>query len=111
MKINFGNGNKVVREGIDTKNWPFKPLKDYINLEIPVNGFFTSLGKFGEQAVIVSDNVLVNMPARTVDEVKAIKDNPDYLKALMDGKMVINNIHMEEFKNGTGVAYDFEILD
>lgn len=111
MKINTGNSNKVVRAGFQTDGWQFKPLKEFVGKTIPVNGFFTTLGKYGEQAVIIGDGVLVNMPGRCVEELNMIKNNKDYVDALMDGKMTIQNIRMEEFKNGTGAAYDIDVAD
>ncbi len=51
------------------------------------------------------------MPGRCVEELNMIKNNKDYVDALMDGKMTIQNIRMEEFKNGTGVAYDIDVAE
>lgn len=111
MKINLGNSNKVLRSGFTTDSLDFKPLKDFVGQTITINGWFTTLGKYGEQLVVLGDKILINMPGRAVAEFEAIKKNEDYMAKFQDGDMYIDNIRMEEFKNGTGVAYDVNIKD
>lgn len=110
MKINFSS-SKVVMDGVDTKDWEFDNIKNFIGKKLPVKGFFFTKGDYGEQVVVIADNILVNMPVRATKEFQDIKANADYVQALKDGKMYIDNIHEEQFKKGKGTAYDINIED
>lgn len=110
MKINFSS-SKVIMDGIDTKDWKFDNIKNFCGKTVPVKGFFFTQGDYGEQVVIVSDNILINMPVRAVKEFQDIKANAEYVAALKAGKMYFDNIHEEEFKKGKGTAYDINIED
>ena len=68
----FGELNKksTVKEGIDTSNMEFKKLREFIGSNVNPVGFFITDGKFGEQAVVVTEDCLINMPSYAVDTFK-----------------------------------------
>lgn len=105
----FGNLNggagKILMEGIDTKDYPFKPLKDFIGRSINVKGFFFTDGKYGKQVVIVGDGVLVNMPARALEQFEELKANPEMVSGVLAGKLALTDIKTIDSKNGTTTAY------
>ena len=89
--FNFENLNlrRTVKEGIDTNEMEFRPLKDY----------------YGEQVVVVGETTLINMPKRAVEQFKQIASDEDAVKAVLDGHLIIDEIKMAETKNGTTTIY------
>ena len=101
------NRRSTVKEGIDTQEMEFKPLKDFCGAKLKVDGFFFTDGRFGTQVVVVANGYLINMPKRAVEQFEQIAHDDKMLDAVMAGKMEIKNIKMLETKNGQTVAYDF----
>lgn len=100
---------KTVREGVDTKNMSFAPLKDFVGRDIIVDGFFFTDGKYGKQCVVVSrDGVLVNMPKRYSAEFEDFAKNEEELNAILDGHLALANVRMIDTKNGTTVCFDYK---
>lgn len=109
MKIN-GNGKRVMCAGVDTKDWPFVKLKEKIGHTVPVNGFFFSKGKYGEQVVVAGEGELINMPGRAAEEFEELfLYNQEYKKALLDGKISLTNICEVETNQGKTVGYDIDM--
>ena len=92
----FGELNKksTVREGIDTSNMEFKKLREFIGSNVNPVGFFITEGKFGEQAVVVTEECLINMPSYTTETFKNLTD--EQIEAIKDGKMIITDIAVKE---------------
>ena len=92
----FGELNKksTVKEGIDTSNMEFKKLREFIGFNVNPVGFFITEGKFGEQAVVVSEDCLINMPSYTTETLKNLTD--EQIEAIKDGKMIITDIAVKE---------------
>lgn len=92
----FGELNKrsTVREGIDTSNMKFKKLRDFVGAYVNPVGFFITDGKFGEQAVVVTENCLINMPSYTTETFKNL--SAEQIEAIKDGKMMITDIAVKE---------------
>ena len=92
----FGELNKksTVKEGIDTSNMEFKKLREFIGSSVNPVGFFITDGKFGEQAVIVTEDCLVNMPSYATETFKNLTD--EQIEAIKDGKMIITDIAVKE---------------
>ena len=92
----FGELNKksTVREGIDTSNMEFKKLREFIGSSVNPVGFFITEGKFGEQAVVVTEECLINMPSYTTETFKNLTD--EQIEAIKDGKMIITDIAVKE---------------
>ena len=97
----------TVKEGINTDDMEFAPLKDFVGKTIKVDGFFFTKGQYGEQVVVVGNNKKINMPKRATDTFKAIRGNEFMLKAVLDGKLEIINITPVKSKNGADtIAYE-----
>ena len=92
----FGELNKksTVKEGIDTSNMEFKKLREFIGSNVNPVGFFITEGKFGEQAVVVTEDCLINMPSYTTETFKNLTD--EQIEAIKDGKMIITDIAVKE---------------
>ena len=92
----FGELNRksTVREGIDTSNMEFKKLREFIGSSVNPVGFFITDGKFGEQAVVVTEECLINMPSYATDTFKNL--SAEQIDAIKDGKMMITDIALKE---------------
>lgn len=101
------NRRATVKDGIDTQDMEFKPLKDFCGAKIKVDGFFFTEGRYGTQVVVVGNGYLINMPKRAAEQFEKIAENPKMLDAVLAGKLEIKNIKMLDTKNGQTVAYDF----
>lgn len=99
------NLRRTVKEGIDTNEMEFKPLKEFCGQTLACNGFFFTDGKYGEQVVVVGESALINMPKRAVEQFKQIASDDEAVKAVLSGKLVITEIKMAETKNGTTTIY------
>ena len=104
------NKKRTIMEGVETEGMEFKKLKDFLNTDIPVKGFFfTTNKKSGElQAVVVAENCLVDMPRRAVEQFKTIEENPEMLKAVLAGKLTIEVGDMVKTKQGATVQYNLK---
>lgn len=100
-------GNKVLRNGIDNKDFEFKNLKEFCGKTVHVDGFFFTKGRYGKQVVVVGEGVNINMPARAVDDFEAIGSDADAVNAIMAGELVLTDIQMIDAANGTTTGYTF----
>ena len=103
----FGELNKrsTVREGIDTSNMEFKKLRDFIGAYVNPVGFFITDGKFGEQAVVVTENCLINMPSYATETFKNL--TAEQIDAIKDGKMMITDIAVKEIHGKEGTVFRY----
>lgn len=102
----MNNTRNTVREGINTENMEFRPLKEFIGSEIHVDGFFfTTKGKYGKQVVVVGNGSLINMPKRAVDVFEEIAKDDEKLQAVLDGHLKLTDLKTIETKNGKTTAY------
>lgn len=110
MAFNFSNLNKrsTVREGIDTQNMEFKPLKDFCGQKVKCDGFFFTDGKYGKQVVVVGSGYLINMPARAVEQFEQIAADNEAVDAVLKGKLVIKDIKIIDTRNGQTTAYNLD---
>ena len=92
----FGELNKksTVKEGIDTSNMEFKKLREFIGSNVNPVGFFITDGKFGEQAVVVTEECLINMPSYATETFKNLSS--EQIDAIKDGKMIITDIAVKK---------------
>lgn len=102
------NGKATVKDGIDTSDMEFRPLKDFVGKRIKVDGFFFTNGNYGKQVVVVGNGYLINMPARAVEQFEKIYDSEKMLQAVLDGKLVIVDVAPLETRNGSTTAYTLE---
>lgn len=105
MFKNLNKGNSFVREGIDTRSQEFAPLKNFIGQTIRVDGFFFTNGDYGKQVVVVGEGFNINMPARALDQFEAIAADADMVKAVLSGKLIINDIKAGKAKNGNPTTF------
>lgn len=96
----LNKGKRTVREGINTKEQPFRKLEDFVGQTILVDGYFFTTGKFGKQCVVVGNGYNINMPKRAVALFEAIDANEPMLKAVLDGKLEL--IDIAPFKSDKG---------
>lgn len=106
----FGELNtyrKTVREGINTEDMEFQPLKNFCGKTIKVDGFFFNEGKYGKQVVVVGNGYLINMPSRCVEQFEIIEKNEQMLKAVLEGHLELKKIMMVDTKNGTTAVFEY----
>lgn len=99
------NKKSTVREGINTEDMEFAPLKDFCGQKIKCDGYFFTDGKYGRQVVCVGAGYLINMPKRAVEQFEQISDNAEMLNAVLAGKLLIKDIKMVDTRNGRTTAY------
>ena len=107
---NLNRSKKTMKESINLDTMTFVNIKDYIGKDLPVDGFFFTTSKFGEQVVICSGDKKVNIPSRYVDTFKQIRDDDDALNSLLEGHLALTNIHALDSKNGKTTAFDFKTV-
>lgn len=84
------NRRNTVMAGINTEGMAYRKLKEFKNSVVEVKGFFfTNNQKSGEQVVVVSENCLINMPKRAVEQFRTIEATPEMLEAVLEGKLSI----------------------
>ena len=108
MFKSLNKGNSYVREGIDTKNQEFAPLKNFIGQTIRVDGFFFTNGKYGKQVVVVGEGFNINMPARALEQFEAIAADREMVDAVLAGKLIINDIKEGTANNRETVFYNLD---
>ena len=99
------NRKSTVRDGINTEDLEFAPLKDFCGQKFRCDGFFFTDGKYGRQVVVVGGGYLINMPKRAVEQFETIQASPDLLEAVLAGKLMIKDIKMIDTRNGKTTAY------
>lgn len=77
-------------------------------MELKVDGFFFTQGKYGKQVVIVANNCKINMPARAVEKFEQIMSDSVMLQAVLDGRLALTDIKEVSTKNGTTTTYTFK---
>lgn len=100
------NGTGTVRKEIgDIKDWPFLPLIDYEGTAIPVDGFFFTQGKYGEQVVLVGNGAKINMPGYALKIFKKIAADDEAVERMLAGEMAVTDIAPMKTKNGETVGF------
>ena len=105
MFKSLNKGNSYVREGINTREQEFCPLSNFIGQVIRVDGFFFTNGEYGKQVVVVGEGFNINMPARALDQFETIANDPEMIKGVLAGKLIINEIKAGKSKNGKDTTY------
>lgn len=110
-KLNKG-ANGVRPENIDTDDFEFVKLSEYVGKTVPVVGFFYTNGDYGKQVVIITDDCLVNMPARAVEDFEEIEADPDARASVLAGDLVLTDIEIKKTKRGRDTTiYKFANAD
>jgi hypothetical protein len=110
--FNFASLNqeskKTIRDGVNLEEMKdFIKLEKYIGKELLVDGFFFTKSKYGEQVVIVADGHKINIPKRFTTDFKAIRDNDEALKQVIEGHLKLVNIRALDAKEGKTVTFDY----
>lgn len=106
------NNVQTIKEGINTKELEFVPLKEFCGKTVKVDGFFFTVGKYGRQVVVVGNGYNINMPQRAVRTFDAIYNNDFMLSAVLKGKLEIINIETKDTKNGnTTTLYELHDVE
>lgn len=109
MATDFTQFNKrtTVMPGLNTDGMQFTKLRDHIGEELPVKGFFFTEGRFGKQVTIITDNCLVDMPARAVTVFELMAEDQGALEDIFAGRLIITDIKEVSGGYGTYVGYRF----
>ena len=99
------NSVTTIKEGIELKELPFVKLKDCIGETLKVDGFFFTNGSYGKQVVVVANGKKINFPNRAIAQFEDIMANEEMLKAVLEGKLIINDIKEVKAKKGTTTSY------
>ena len=109
MAITKHNFNGI-NWGFNTDNLPYKKLQELEeNRTYILRGcFVTPDHGFGEGAVLITDDALVNVPARYVQTILDIRSDKEDVKDIKAGKV---GFHYEMFKSkygrdGYGIVFD-----
>lgn len=105
------NVRSTVKNGLDTRNMEFKPLKEFCGKEIVVEGFFFTNGNYGKQVVVVGNGYLINMPMRAVRDFEVFAEHVDAVEDILNGRLKLINIRMLKTKNGTTTVYDYKSVE
>lgn len=103
--FNEMNTKRTIKEGLDLSQMQFVKLKELEGRNLHVDGYFFTRGDYGEQVVVVAEGLKVNMPARAVDQFREIDHNPDMVKAILEGHLMITDIAESKTKKGITTAY------
>lgn len=103
--------SKTLREGVDLSKMEFKPLKDYIGKDILVDGFFFTEGKYGKQVVIVGNGAKINVPSRYVEKFETIENDPEMLRGVLDGRLMLTDVKSVATNNGNTTSFLFTTLE
>ena len=105
----FNKGNKI-DWGVDTKSLPFKKtLEVELGKTYDLKGCFITPDKgFGKGAVLISDDFLLNIPGRYIDNINNIMSDPETVEDIKAGKcgFIVTSFISEKFKR-TGYSIEF----
>ena len=105
----FNKGNKI-DWGIDTKSLPFKKTSEVeLNKTYNLKGcFITSDRGFGGGAVLITEDFLLNIPGRYIDNINNIMSDPETVEDIKAGKcgFIVTSFISEKFKR-TGYSIEF----
>lgn len=106
----FNRNRTTIDWGIDTKDFKYVKLGELVPDEVlPLFGMFISKDNgYGEGAVLISKDILVNIPERYVDDVKAIMSDPETVADIKSGKCGFKYSEFVSKKHHrTGYAVEF----
>ena len=106
------NKQSTVKEGLNTEDFEFHRLSEFIGKTVkPVGVFFTQSSKgYGKQAVVVTDTCFINVPNWSVPLFESIAADPEKIIAFKDGKCLITNIAKKDTGKGNPTT-TFELAD
>lgn len=108
----FNKAKRTVNDKINTDELEFMPLKDFINEEVQVWGFFFTEGDYGKQVVLVSKDALINMPSRAVADFEEMANDNEIVDAIINGELTLHvGDIIKAKKKGRKDTVAFEYMD
>ena len=101
---------------VNSDNFTFVNLKDVIkengHRTLRVQGMFTFKGKRGkDRPVLIAEGMKINLPDHCLKDVQKIMDNPEYVKAVNDGKCGFKTTEYQDENYGNGTCYSGVFVD
>ena len=108
MKFAELNKKGTMPENLNTDNFEYKKLSEFIGKTIVIRGFFfNEKGKYGKQVVVATTDCLVNIPKWSTESFEKIACNDEMIDAMLAGKMGISDIREKTTANGTTTVFNF----
>ena len=106
------NKKRTVNESINTDELEFMPLKEFVNEDVQIFGFFFTDGEFGRQVVLVSKDALIDMPARAVADFEVMLSDDETVDAIINGELTLRvGDIIKAKKKGRKDTVAFEYMD
>lgn len=105
MFESLNNNVATVKEGINTRDFDFVPLKTFEGQLVVVDGFFFTKGDYGKQVVVVGNGHNINMPKRAVEQFEKIASDGAMVEAVLSGHLALKDIKEIKTKNGKTAIY------
>ena len=110
---NYNNkGNTFTfKAGADFQYFKLKDFPQMIDQNVgkKIRGFFISHGRYGEGAVLVTDDCYINLPAHMTHKVKMIIEDPETIQQINEGRAGFQ-IYSFDNSNG-GKSYSVRFID
>ena len=108
----FNKKKRTVNESINTDELEFMPLKEFVNEDVQIFGFFFTEGDYGRQVVLVSKDALINMPARAVEDFEEMSEDGEIVDAIINGELTLRvGDIIKAKKKGRKDTVAFEYMD
>lgn len=101
---------KRTMPNVNTDGMEFRNLIEFAGKVVKVDGFFFTNGKFGKQTVVLSNDVLINMPSWATNKFEQIESDDSMLNELLNGKCALTNIALKPTPKGEATIFDFTDL-
>lgn len=106
------NKKRTVNESINTDELEFMSLKEFIEEDVQIFGFFFTEGEFGTEVVLVSKDALINMPSRAVADFKEMAKDDETVDAIINGELTLHvGDIIKAKKKGRKDTVAFEYMD
>ena len=101
------NGNKTVNENINTEDFEYHNLKEFIGKSLRPLGFIIhNKSKYGKSLALVMEDCFINMPSYAV---KTFEDfNDEEIEDIKRGYLIITNIRDGKTKNGNTTFFEYD---
>lgn len=101
---------KRTMPNVNTDGMEFHKLSEFVGKVVKVDGFFFTTGKYGKQTVVLSNDILINMPSWATKDFEQIENNDSMLNELFNGKCALTNIAIKSTPKGEATIFDFTDL-
>ena len=102
--------NKGRKFNVNIEGMPFKKLKDIYQegKEFKIKGVALFNTKYGDSAVAILDDCLINLPSHMNADVNDMLHNDEFCEAVNAGKIGFTIRTYEDTKHGKGLCYGVE---